>query len=398
MDGDKGKALGYFGDATLRLLGLTAQQVAWLKNKKTCFVAGTPVHTETGPKPIEQVRAGERVWAFDRRRHAWMLARVLRTVERYADRLVSVRLADGTEVTGTLQHPVWVIEGEDLSARPAGDHGHDEPAGPTPGRWVALGALRPGDAVLVWAGRVSRVAAVGVEDRLEAVYNFEVEGLHCYAVGASGLLVHNGDCPDTGKFGAAKKGKANSPPAHSVPPEGSVLKASAVSETVAAQQAKLAQIKSAAQRISVPTTGPAASGTPAQILKQLPRYVPGKQERAYGILVIDGQAYYLRSGLSQATEVVNAKTFHAGIAGSLGVDFGTFNSKPLAAHVEAAAAAIMHKTGAKNATLYLNLKPCGSTTTDLGCWNLLKTWLPEGSGIQVFSPSGNVWIGAVSFP
>ncbi|MCZ2342867.1 MAG: hypothetical protein LC104_13920 [Bacteroidales bacterium] len=38
---DTAAAYRYFGDATLRLLGLSAQSVAWLKNKPKCFVAGT---------------------------------------------------------------------------------------------------------------------------------------------------------------------------------------------------------------------------------------------------------------------------------------------------------------------------------------------------------------------
>ena len=79
LDGDRAKAYGYFGDATLRLLGLSAQGVKWLRNKPKCFVAGTPVHAESGEKAVEQVRVGGRVWALDRQSQAWQLRAVLGT-------------------------------------------------------------------------------------------------------------------------------------------------------------------------------------------------------------------------------------------------------------------------------------------------------------------------------
>jgi len=156
-------------------------------------VAGTPVHADGGLRPIEDVRPGDRVWAFDRQRQAWALCPVERAFERTSDRLATIRLAGGTELTGTDGHPVWVVEGEGLATRPHGDHGADEPAGPTPGRWVALAALRVGDVVLTRLGRVARVTGVEVRAEVVPVYNFEVGRLHSYAVGDAGVLVHNAD-------------------------------------------------------------------------------------------------------------------------------------------------------------------------------------------------------------
>lgn len=191
-NGDTSKAYGYFGDATLRLLGLSAQSVAWLKNKAKCFVAGTPVHTTDGVKPIEQVAAGERVWAFDRQAQQWRLSQVTRTFENvFSGIITTAELSDGTTLTGTDGHPAWVVEGADLLSRGRPDHGADEPVGPTPGRWVPLGHLRVEDVVLTRSG-VARVVRVDhTEGSGVRVYNFEVEGLHSYAVGATGLLTHN---------------------------------------------------------------------------------------------------------------------------------------------------------------------------------------------------------------
>jgi hypothetical protein len=192
--GDKAAAWGYFGDATLRLFGL-AGAVKHLRTKPKCFVAGTPVHAADGLKPIEDIRAGDRVWAFDRQRQEWALCPVERTFQRTSDLLVTARLSDGTELTGTDGHPVWVIEGEALTTRPHGDHGADEPDGPTPGRWVALAGVRAGDVVLTRLGRVARVMSAKVRAEAVPVFNFQVAGLHSYAVGSGGVLVHNAPDP-----------------------------------------------------------------------------------------------------------------------------------------------------------------------------------------------------------
>lgn len=194
--GDTAAAWGYFGDATLRLFGLAGAS-KYLKTKPKCFVAGTVVHTEAGPRRIEDVRAGDLVWGYDRLTQQWRLCPVMQTFENVADgRLATVVFADGDRVTGTDGHPVWVIEGGMLAARPTPEHGSDEPAGPTPGRWVALGDLVEGDVVLARDGRVRRVAGVHFADGPATVYNLEVAGVHAYAVGAGGVLAHNSGADD----------------------------------------------------------------------------------------------------------------------------------------------------------------------------------------------------------
>ncbi len=189
-NGNTADALGYFGDATLRLFGLSAQAIAWLRQPK-CFVAGTPVQTEHGPRPIENIVVGERVWGYDRQQQSWRLCPVTRTFQRVSHLLTTLRLADGEEITGTDGHPFWMIEGEGMGARAGGDHGAEEIAGPTPGRWVAMHALKPGDVVLTRLGRTGRVETINTRPEAVAVYNLEVEGLHSYAVGQNGILVHN---------------------------------------------------------------------------------------------------------------------------------------------------------------------------------------------------------------
>jgi hypothetical protein len=44
-----------------------------------CFVAGTSVHTESGVRPVESVKQGDRVWAYDLFSREWLLSPVYET-------------------------------------------------------------------------------------------------------------------------------------------------------------------------------------------------------------------------------------------------------------------------------------------------------------------------------
>ena len=61
----------------------------------------------------------------------------------------------------------------------------------TPGRWVNAVDLRIGDELQLRDGRIERIEHVRLYPFFDTVYNFEVEDLHCYAVGWSSILVHN---------------------------------------------------------------------------------------------------------------------------------------------------------------------------------------------------------------
>jgi RHS repeat-associated protein len=163
---------------------------------KSCFPAGTLVATEFGLRAIEAVAAGERVWAFDLVTGEWRLCPVLHTYHLdYSGRVAAVTVA-GEVIEATYKHPVWVARGAGLDDRPRLDHLPDVPAGATvAGRWVDAGDLRAGDVVLLRDGLVT-VEAVRVDPFVGRVYNFEVDDLHCYAVGQAGVLVHNNNGPE----------------------------------------------------------------------------------------------------------------------------------------------------------------------------------------------------------
>jgi hypothetical protein len=53
-----------------------------------------------------------------------------------------------------------------------------------------------GDELLFRDGRIEPIDQLRLYTFFATVYNFEVEDLHCYAVGRSGILVHNNNGPE----------------------------------------------------------------------------------------------------------------------------------------------------------------------------------------------------------
>ena len=124
-----------------------------------CFLAGTLVATESGHKPIETVRAEDRVWAFDLVTGEWRLCRVVETYETdYIGEKIRIRVA-GEWIDSTRHHPVWVVEGKNLEERPRPEHVRQaETADATiPGRWVDAGDVQPGDVLLLKPDRRAKV-------------------------------------------------------------------------------------------------------------------------------------------------------------------------------------------------------------------------------------------------
>ncbi|MGW2823971.1 polymorphic toxin-type HINT domain-containing protein [Streptomyces sp. NPDC001443] len=158
----------------LRGSGLSASAAARLENlgrqalNSMCFPAGTKIATEHGTKPIEEIRAGDRIWAQDPETGERRLRTVAGVMERTADALVSVDI--GTEaLRATAEHPFWV--------RGKG--------------WTGAEALRPGDRLTTLDGKGAQVESVTKQRGPVQVFNFEVEGDHTYFVGSSKVLVHN---------------------------------------------------------------------------------------------------------------------------------------------------------------------------------------------------------------
>lgn len=168
-----------------------------------CFAAGTLVHTEQGPRAIEQVAPGDRVWSRSETTGELALLPVTRrfvTHDQVVERLV-FEAEDGAleALVVTLEHPFWSERG-----------------------WVAASALEPGDGVTLLSGEEVVVRGAEVLSERSTVYNFEVDGFHTYFVGEQGLWVHN-DCDEDGdgkRDGEGKDGEGKDGEDNENPPEG----------------------------------------------------------------------------------------------------------------------------------------------------------------------------------
>jgi hypothetical protein len=159
--------------APLPSAGKILQQVAIASAGGSCFVAGTPVATPDGERPIEQLEVGDEVLVWDFRQ-ACQLPSTVSKVERHEDGLRRALFeldVEGVTLATTPEHPFW-----------------------TGKKWLAAGAVREGDRVAcVEDGglrlRTVRLVKPSLEERAP-VFNLHVEHTdHNYFAG--GCLVHN---------------------------------------------------------------------------------------------------------------------------------------------------------------------------------------------------------------
>jgi hypothetical protein len=174
--------------------GLAVYQ-AYSLAKGLCFPAGTLVHTEFGPMAIETIEPGTKVWAYDTEEHVWRLEEVERRMDLYhVGKITTIHFGD-MAIAATSKHPFWVISGKNLADRPAAAELTDEEnAYNSAGRWVEADNLLSGDTLLSRDGRSAIVTEITTRKQSLAVYNLTIAELHAYAVGESGVLVHNAKC------------------------------------------------------------------------------------------------------------------------------------------------------------------------------------------------------------
>ncbi len=138
-----------------------------------CFVAGTPVHTENGWVPIEQLRVGDLVLSRDDEtgeEDYRPIAAVMATPDKPVLAIaLENSMGEVETIEATAPHPFFV-EGRG---------------------WIAASELRPDDRVVSSGGGTLRVASTTGIQRRATVYNFEVEEFHTYFVGQSAAWVHN---------------------------------------------------------------------------------------------------------------------------------------------------------------------------------------------------------------
>ena len=145
-----------------------------------CFAAGTLVQSEDGAKAIEDISAGDKVWAWDEEMGDVAPKEVVETYISQTDELIHV-FVGGEEIVTTPTHPFY---------------------SPIKG-WTDAVKLRAGDILVLLNGQYVVVEKVQHEI-LEApitVYNLQVEDYHTYYVADTGILVHNACNNPYGKKG-----------------------------------------------------------------------------------------------------------------------------------------------------------------------------------------------------
>lgn len=153
-----------------------------------CFIEGTPVCTESGAIPIEKIKAGDLVWAWDEESGDVALKPVVETYINETTELTHI-FVNGEKIVSTPTHPFYC---------------------PVKG-WTDAAHLRAGDILVLVNGEYVVVEKVQHE-LLESpvkVYNFQVADYHTYYV-ASGVLVHNKCTPQNySPEGAGRDGAFN---------------------------------------------------------------------------------------------------------------------------------------------------------------------------------------------
>jgi hypothetical protein len=132
----------------------------------SCLVAGTPVWTELGPAPVEQIKVGDRVLACDCDSGQLMLKPVLKTIINPGKEIFRLHTKNETlEVTGG--HVFWV----------AGKG------------WIKARQLQPEMRFHTLKGTVdlSKIEQHGKQD----TYNLVVADYHSYFVGKEKILTHD---------------------------------------------------------------------------------------------------------------------------------------------------------------------------------------------------------------
>lgn len=186
-----GVAYYYLGAATLSSgANLTYRAYRTFKIiQKACFVAGTPILTENGLKPIEEIREGDKVLSYNEKTKQTEYKTVMQTFERFAEagRILSVKVEGESETLGVSgEHPFYVRVHRARDNTSAEDND---------GEWREAKDLQVADEIRKADGTWAKVQSVTQRSEGAKVYNFSVKDNYNYFVGQTSLLAHNNfDC------------------------------------------------------------------------------------------------------------------------------------------------------------------------------------------------------------
>ncbi|WP_167883873.1 Hint domain-containing protein [Leptospira stimsonii] len=180
------RAWGAIEDFASQLTGTYANDAGWIDEKgkytnRTCFVAGTLVHTKDGLKKIEEIQVGDVVLSKSDKTGEVSYRSVVNTFVRQTDAIYKVSFEDETELETTWNHPFRTQKLDSIGQAFKVENT----------QWTEAKDLRAGDITLTAEGETLKVVSILIDERQETVYNFEVEEDHTYFVGEVGVWVHN---------------------------------------------------------------------------------------------------------------------------------------------------------------------------------------------------------------
>jgi len=141
------------------------------------FVAGTLVHTESGLKPINEIKEGEKVLSFNETTQTTSYQPVIALIQHeQSSEFMKVTLQSGETLESTTDHPFYV-EGKG---------------------WIPAKALSAGEILRLHDGQTEVINEIHITVQTNhfpvqanKVYNLTVAKNHSYFVGGEGVLVHN---------------------------------------------------------------------------------------------------------------------------------------------------------------------------------------------------------------
>lgn len=168
------------------------------RDASSCFAGETRVATPDGPRRIDHLREGERVWSWDLERQEPVARAIARVRVAHRDDVVDLRAGELSIRGVTLDHPVYSVG---TSA------------------FTEVGALTLGSRVLGWLGgdpRILTIDALVLRSERTRVYDLTIDGPE-HDFFAEGILVHNktdGSLEDAGARDAYIPTDADEPDAH----------------------------------------------------------------------------------------------------------------------------------------------------------------------------------------
>lgn len=133
----------------------------------SCFIAGTPVYTESGLQSIESVRPGDRVLSQDPNTGELAFKLVQNVTVRPPSKLRKLQVGD-CEIVTTLGHPFWV----------------------NGSGWKMAKELQPQMSLHTFSGAAS-IVKVEELPKPDRAYNLVVADYNTYFVGSANVLVHD---------------------------------------------------------------------------------------------------------------------------------------------------------------------------------------------------------------